>query len=98
MKALCRRWQKHKRQNEEKHFTFHLFDTAQRILEGVQRGGLVIVSLLRGQVKLQLLQSFNHLLLGLGLGGLLTTASCTITHAQRQVTQCNKEYSKQNWW
>lgn len=59
------------------HFTFNLSDTTQRVLEGVQRAGLVIVSLLSGQVKLQLFQSFNHLLLVLGFGRLLTTANCT---------------------
>lgn len=43
---------KHRRRR--KHFTFHLFDAAQSVFEGVQRGGLVIVSLFSGQVKLQL--------------------------------------------
>lgn len=62
-----------RRQRELKHFTFHLFDTSQSVLEGVQRAGLVIMSLLSGQMKLQLLQCFNHLLLGLGFGRLLTT-------------------------
>lgn len=50
-----------------------MFDTSQSVLERVQRAGLVIMSLLSGQMKLQLLQRFNHLLLGLGFGRLLTT-------------------------
>lgn len=62
------------------HFTCHLFDAAQGVLEGVQCRGLVIVSLLRRQVKLQLFQGFNHLLLGLGFGRFLTTAICTYIH------------------
>lgn len=65
--------QRKRQRRELNHFTFHLFDTSQGVLEGVQRGGLVIMSLLSGQMKLQLLQCFNHLLLGLGFGRLLTT-------------------------
>lgn len=53
------------------HFTFHLFDASECVLEGVQRGGLAIVSLLSGQEKLQLFQCFMQLLLGLGFGRLL---------------------------
>lgn len=58
-------------------FTFHLLDTAQCVLEGVQRGGLVIVPLLSGQVELQLFQGLYHLLLCLGFGRLLTAVNCT---------------------
>lgn len=66
------------------HFTFHLFDAAQSVLKRVQRGRLVTVPLLRGQVKLELLQGFNYLLLGLGFGRLLTATvaqpqTCTAT-------------------
>ena len=64
-----------------------MFDTAQRVLERVQRGGLVIVSLRCGQVELQLFQDFKHLLLGLGFGGLLTTASCTSTRTCTTASQ-----------
>jgi len=63
----------------------HLFDTAQCVLDGVQRGRLALVPLVGGQVQLQLFQQFNHLLLGLGFGRLLTTAGCTIT--QQQILQ-----------
>lgn len=71
-----------------KHFTFYLFDTAQSVLEGIQRSGLVIVSLPRGQVTLQLFQCFNQLFLGLCFGRLLTTASDIIPCAQWQVRYC----------
>lgn len=54
------------------HFTFHLFDAAQSVFQGVQCGRLVIVPLLRGQVTLELFQGFNDLLLRLGFGRLLT--------------------------
>lgn len=40
-------------------FTFHLFDAAQSVLQGVQCGRLVIVPLPRGQVTLELFQGFN---------------------------------------
>lgn len=56
--------------------TFHLFDAAEGILEGVQCGGLVVF-LVSWHVKLQLFQSFNHLLLGFGFCRLLTTARWT---------------------
>lgn len=76
-------------------FTFHLFDAAQCVLEGVQCRGLAVVSLLSGHVKLQLFQSFNHLLLGLSFGRLLTTASCTITHKEAsQILLQEKQFLK----
>lgn len=66
-----------------------MFDAAQSVLEGVQRGGLVIVSLFSGEVKLQLLQRFNDLFLRLGFGRLLTTAGVTRAQsAQQQVRYC----------
>lgn len=58
-------------------FTFHLFDAAQSVLEGTQGGGLIPMSLLSGQVKLQLFQSFNDLLLSLGFGRLFTAVRGT---------------------
>lgn len=42
------------------------------------------MSLLGGQVKLQLLQGFNHLLLVLGFGRLLTAAGVTCTGQTRR--------------
>lgn len=59
-------------------FTFHLFHAAQSVLEGTQRGGLITVSLLSRQVKLQLFQHFNDLLLGLGFGRLFTAVRGTV--------------------
>lgn len=55
--------------------TFHLLDTAQGVLEGVEGGGLAaLVPLLGGEVHLELLQSLDQLLLSFGLGGLFATA------------------------
>lgn len=68
------------------HFTFHLFDAAQSVLKGVQRCRLVVVPLLRGQVKLELFQGFNDLLLGLGFGRLLT-ATVGQPQTRRAATQ-----------
>lgn len=78
-----------------KNFTFYLFDTAQSVLEGIQRSGLVIMSLLRGQVKLQLFQSFNHLFLGLCFGRLLTTAM-TQCHMHRESQILHNSYFKKD--
>lgn len=64
-------------QSENESLTFHLSDAAQRVLEGAQGGGLITVPLLRGEVKLQLLQNLDHLLLGLGFGRLFTAARGT---------------------
>lgn len=53
--------------------------------------------LLSRQVTLQLFQSFNHLLLGLCFGGLLTTANCTITRTctvASQISQQDNSLSK----
>lgn len=79
------------------HFTCHLFDTSQGIFEGVQCGGFVIVFLLRRQMKFQLFQGFNHLLLGLGFGGFFTTVICTQSshkHTQWQVRYGNTSFKK----
>lgn len=83
---------------ESRHFsalhTFHLLHTSQGVLEGVQRGSLVIVFLLSRQMKLQFFQSFNYFLLGLGFGRLLTTAIQTVTHAvESQMLQQIKSFS-----
>lgn len=73
------------------HFTFHLFHAAQSVLEGTQRGGLITVPLLSGKVKLQLFQSFNHLLLGLGFGRLFTAVRGTAV-SQTLHHDCSKKY------
>lgn len=74
------------------HFTFHLFDAAQRVLKRVQRGRLVTVPLLRGQVKLELFQGFNDLLLGLGFGRLLAA-----TVAQPQTCTAASQTLHSEW-
>lgn len=78
-------------------FTFHLFDAAQSVLQGVQCGRLVIVPLLMGQVTLELFQGFNYLLLRLGFGRLLTATvaqpqTCT---AASQIL--HNHYLRQKW-
>lgn len=64
-----------------------MFDAAQCVLERVQRGRLAVVSLLRGEVELQLFQNFKHLLLVLGFGRLLTAARRTITGTRTAASQ-----------
>lgn len=67
------------RQSKNEWLTFHLSDAAQRVLEGVQGGGLITVPLLSGEVMLQLFQNLDHLLLGLGFGRLFTAVRGTAT-------------------
>lgn len=50
--SMQRSMETHKTETEKCHFTFHLFHTAQRVLESVHRSGLVLVSPLSWQVKL----------------------------------------------
>lgn len=60
-----------------------MLHAAQGVLEGAQGAGCVAVSLLSGQVELQLFQNFNHLLLGLGFGRLFTAVRGKVASQER---------------
>lgn len=62
------------KKKEKAPLTFHLFDTSQRILERVDGAGLALAPFLRRQVRLQLLEGLEQLLLSLRFGRLLAAA------------------------